>query len=483
MRPARVVLIVFGAIAALIGLVLTAGGGVVTWAYATQRDGDGYFTTSTEQLRTPASALASDPVLLGEAGRGGDWRHDWGDLVTVRFRVEAPDEKPVFVGVGPEDEVDAWMAGTSHAVVTDIDFDPFDPTYDVRRGERAPAAPGDQKFWVTSSTGPGERTIEWDLEDGEWVVVVMNADRTRGVTIDASVGAKSDLVLPIAIGLLVAGGVALLVGTGMIVLGALWRRETAAPTAGATVPPGAVYPVRVDAASVPETSRWLWLVKWFLLIPHYVVLFFLWIAFGVTTVVAGFAILFTGRYPRSLFEFNVGVLRWTWRVHFYGYGANGTDAYPPFTLSEVADHPARIDVAYPERLSRGLVLVKWWLLAIPHYLIVGVFTGGALLGWRAWGARGEWTWGGGGLIGLLVLFAAVVRLFGRRYPQGIYDFVIGMNRWAFRVLAYAALMRDEYPPFRMDGGGDEPAPPGDSPTGPGGPVAEPQPAGDPLVPA
>ena len=211
------------------------------------------------------------------------------------------------------------------------------------------------------------------------------------------------------------------------------------------------YPVRVDASLDPSTSRWLWLVKWLLLIPHVVVLAFLWLAFFVVSVIAFFAILFTARYPRALFDFNVGVLRWSWRVSYYGYSALGTDRYPPFTLAEVPDYPAHLHVPYPERLSRGLVLVKWWLLALPHYLVIGVFVGGA------WAGSGiDRLYGGGGLVGLLVLFAGVMLLFTSRYPKPLYDFVIGMNRWAFRVAAYATLMTDTYPPFRLDMGNNEP---------------------------
>jgi hypothetical protein len=187
------------------------------------------------------------------------------------------------------------------------------------------------------------------------------------------------------------------------------------------------------------------------------VLVFLWIAFVVLSVVAFFAILFTGRYPRGIFDFNVGVLRWSWRVCFYSYDALGTDRYPPFTLADVPDYPARLNVEYPQALSRGLVLVKWWLLALPHYLIVGVFAGGAVAGINAANHHGGWS-SGGGLIGLLVLIAGVVVLFTGRYPRSIFEFVMGMNRWVYRVVAYATLMTDAYPPFRLDMGGHESAP-------------------------
>jgi hypothetical protein len=218
-----------------------------------------------------------------------------------------------------------------------------------------------------------------------------------------------------------------------------------------------VYPLHLEGRLEAPLSRWLWLVKWLLLIPHFFVLVFMWIAFVLLTVVAFFAILFTGRYPRPIFDFNVGVLRWSWRVAFYSYNALGTDRYPPFTLADVADYPARLDVEYPPSLSRGLVLVKWWLLALPQYLVVAVFAGGA---WGATqGANGHWSWSsGGGLIDLLVFIAGVVLLFTARYPRQIFDFVMGMNRWVFRVVAYATLMTDAYPPFRLDMGGDDPHP-------------------------
>jgi hypothetical protein len=188
------------------------------------------------------------------------------------------------------------------------------------------------------------------------------------------------------------------------------------------------YPVTLTGDLSNPPSRWLWLFKWLLVIPHFIVLYFVSIAALVVTVIAFFAILFTGKYPRSLFDFVEGYLRWNWRVNFYSYNALGTDAYPPFTLDKAA-YPADFEAVYPEKLSRGLVLVKWWLLAIPHYIILYVLST---------------------VLEILVLICGVILLFTGKYPEDLFKFVVGINRWYYRVTAYAMLMTDEYPPFRFE---------------------------------
>ncbi|MFB0527391.1 MAG: DUF4389 domain-containing protein [bacterium] len=199
--------------------------------------------------------------------------------------------------------------------------------------------------------------------------------------------------------------------------------------------------LKADLSKPP--SRALWLVKWLLLIPHWIALALLWVAYTIVCIIAFFAILFTARFPRKLFNFNVGVLRWTWRVGFYGYWILGTDEYPPFSLKTVEDYPADLEVEYPERFSRGLIFVKW-LLAVPHYLCLTPLMG--------WGIR-QYTDNSRapviGLIFILMVIIAFVLLFTKKYNENIFKLNTGIVRWLFRVLAYIGFMTDQYPPFKL----------------------------------
>ena len=294
----------------------------------------------------------------------------------------------------------------------------------------------------------GDDELVWDVETGDWTAVVMRADGTAGVQATIAAGVRIGWLGPLAVTTLIAGVAILAAGIWTIVAAA---RSVTSPTTATTFA-DRTYPLRLDARLDQPLSRWQWLVKWILAIPHVLILVPLWIALIVTTVIAFFAILVTGRYPRSLFDFAVGVLRWTWRVAFYAFSAVGTDRYPPFSLAPDEHYPAGLDVVPPDRLSRRLVLVKSWLLAIPHLLVLAVLTGGI-------GAHV------GGAATALVLVAAFVLLVSGTYPLALFDVIIGCNRWAYRVLAYVLLMTDEYPPFRFDAGGSEPRPT-ERPTGP-----------------
>ncbi|MFF0990849.1 DUF4389 domain-containing protein [Kocuria nitroreducens] len=472
-RPGQWVLLVLGALLTALGLAALVSGLVLAGAAAAQQDGR-FLTASPDRHQTITYALVGPPAVLDV----GDARLSpvpfLDQLGQVQVRVAAADpQQDIFVGVAETVDVDRYLDGVAHAELGRATESGDDARSRVP-GERVPDRPGNQTFWADSDQGPGTRELTLDLRSGSWTLVVMNADATRPVWADLQLGARSELLDPLAGGQLVGGLAGLVVGVPLLLLGAAGLGRDIAPrtpprgtgpgaalagTPGRDGTPPPVSPVRLAGFLDAGLSRWLWLVKWLLVIPHLIVLTVLWFALVVTTVAAGFAILFTGRYPPSWFSFCEGVLRWSWRVAFYSYSALGTDRYPPFTLAR-ADHPAQLEVAYPERLSRGLVLVKWWLLAIPHLLILGVLTGGGgtWISTRSGDDGTTSTSWGPSLLGLLVLVAAVILLFTGRYRPELFALVMGINRWVNRVLAYVLLMRDEYPPFRLDQGPVEPPP-------------------------
>ena len=440
--PGRVALLIVGSLASLIAFALLMAGLMMVLAHVTARDAGGFYTSHSEPFSTQTYALTSEGMQIGDIrGDGADWALGALDA-TVRVRATTADGDPVFIGIAREQDVDRYLAASAHEEISDVHGGPF--SYDsVRRaGRAAPASPEAATFWAASASGPGTQAVTWKPDVGRWAVVVMNADRSPGVAADISLGAKSGAVLPVGFVLLGLGLAGLAVAVALILLAV---RTDGGPAGGVTTitqaptaPDAAIteqpHPLLFEARLDEPLSRWLWLVKWLLALPHWIVLAFLWIAFHVMTLVALIAILFTGRYPRAIFDFNVGVLRWTWRVVYYAC-ALGTDRYPPFTLAP-ADYPAELDVPYPAHLSRGKAIFKPWLLLIPQWLVVATF-----LGW--WDQAP-------GLLPLVALFAGVVLLFTGRYPRDLFGLVLGMARWVARVGVYAALMRDEYPPFRLD---------------------------------
>src|SRR5947209_19199031 len=349
---ARVVSIVLGTLIGLIALTVLATGGVATWANQTQRDHAGYFTTSTDRYSTGAYALTDESF---DTDGIPSWIHTH-KVATVRIRATA--EKPVFVGIARQDAVSAYLGGVAHTRVTDFGAD---ARYHAVAGGAPAGLPAAQRIWAASASGTGTVTVTWPAQAGRWSAVVMNADGSRGVSADLQAGAKVKYLGWVAVALFIGGALLLAVAVLLVLLGTRGGGGARAPAGDEPEPEPGVYPLQLRGRLDEPLSRGLWIVKWILAIPHYIVLSFLWVAFVLLTVVAFFAILITGRYPRGIFDFNVGVLRWTWRVGFYSTHAIGTDRYPPFSLGPEPDYPATLDVAYPERLSRGLVPVEWWL--------------------------------------------------------------------------------------------------------------------------
>jgi len=234
----RVILIVLGSIGVLFGLALLAAGGFLLWADRTQRE-DGYLTTPTERFSTPTYALTRTRLDVDTDGSGWLLNDSW--FGKVRIRGENPDAKMLFIGVGAEAAVAKYVGSVAHASVQDIDFDPFRVEYFSIAGGAPEGPPTEQSFWAASASGVGTQTLTWKVREGDWSVVLMNADGSRGVVADIDVGAKLSFLLWVALGLLLGGVLVLGGSTALIVLSARRRQPAPAPpappTAGSTSAP------------------------------------------------------------------------------------------------------------------------------------------------------------------------------------------------------------------------------------------------------
>ena len=204
----RVIGMVFASIGGLIGLALLAGGIAVMAAYAFGRDDDGYFNSDRQQLESATYAITTEDIDLGAD------EVDWApDEVLGNVRVQVDGAKPVFVGIGPDDDVDRYLGGVAHDQL--IDFDGDDPQFDLHQGRAPRTPPGEQGFWVAESEGAGEQALTWDAEFGRWTAVVMNADATRGIDVEADVGVKLGWAIWAGLGMFVVG---LLMSAGAVIV-------------------------------------------------------------------------------------------------------------------------------------------------------------------------------------------------------------------------------------------------------------------------
>ncbi len=251
MSAGRVILIILGIVGVLFGLALLAGGGVLLWADRTQRD-DGYLTSPTERFATPTYALTRTRLEVDTDDAG--WVLNESSFGKIRIRGESPGAKMLFIGIGPEPAVARYLGSVAHANVEDIEFDPFRVKYRPIGGAAPQQPPTEQGFWAVSSSGVGTQTVTWKVREGDWSVVLMNADGSGGVAADIDLGAKLSFLLWVALGFLLGGLLVVGASTGLIVLAARRRQLPPAPAVPATAGSGSESAAAGPADRPPEEA-------------------------------------------------------------------------------------------------------------------------------------------------------------------------------------------------------------------------------------
>src|SRR3954454_16970285 len=191
------------AVTGLIAFALFLAGALLLWGNAHYKDSDGYFTTASERFASPAYAITADDLRIG--AHGPSWLLSSDRYGAIRLTADSRADKPVFIGVARTRDVEAYLRGVAHREVEDIEYAPFSARYTQHDGTRRPAAPAAQKIWVASAHGGALQSLRWDVESGDWSVVVMNEDGSRGVLTGVSAGAKVPYLREFGLGALGLG--------------------------------------------------------------------------------------------------------------------------------------------------------------------------------------------------------------------------------------------------------------------------------------
>ena len=229
MRPLKIVSIVVGAILVLIGLGLIVPGGLLLWAHGTQRDDSGFFESSSRVMSTSGYALATPDIDL-HIGSDIGWVPK-GATLAIRIRAVSTNGDDLFVAIARTEQVSEYLGSVERDEV--VDFGWFSAALDYLHvvGGAPSSPPGDQDFWTARQQGPGTQTLEWEVQQGNWTAVIMNADGSADVNASVSLGARFGLLLPIGIGFLIAGIVLFALGVVLIVVGARPSRPTGSTAA------------------------------------------------------------------------------------------------------------------------------------------------------------------------------------------------------------------------------------------------------------
>ncbi len=435
MSAAKIALLIFGIIFLLVAVGLLLAGGTLVWVDKALKDSDGFITTDTIELERGSYAIVTHPADIDIEER---WLWDRGDLAIVK--VEASNDSPskqIFIGMAEKSDVQDYLNDVEYDEITEFRIHPYSVDYQNHPGGSVPADPASQAFWRVLAYGAGTQTLEWELERGTWVLVLMNTDGSAGVDLSGSVGVKVPWLSGLGIGLLVGGVVVLIIGIVMIYFAV--RRPPAGSGAN-TAETLNEYPAKLSV-DYPDRSlnRLTTFFRLIWIIPIAIILSLVntatwgeadgwsyqYAAGGILFLPIILMLLFRHKYPRWWFDWNVALTKFIARV--CAYLALLRDEYP----STDEDQAVHIEIAYPDvekDLNRWLPLVKWFL-AIPHYIVL------FFLGIAAF---------------VCIILAWFAILFTGRYPRSLFDFVVGLFRWSLRVAAYAFLLTtDRYPPFSL----------------------------------